>query len=185
MLTVNLPMIGPVCDLREIVLTYSGRSPGEPSLRRRLGESPHYVWRISHESPNPRIRGRSTALSRRTRGRLTALLPRSPVLPGPCACPPALAASTRAACMSACTRLACPGRAHVYLGHVPVRPGQPPRARGYSCLLRPAAQGPRPIIDSIRDHREIGLIYRRQTPKGKDVPDAQTLPWRRAAVQPT
>src|SRR5690606_22154929 len=93
MLTANLPKIGPVCDLREIVLTYSGRSPGEPSLRRRLGESPHYVWRISHESPNPRFRGRSTALARRFclgcahiyRGHAHVRL-HSPGLPGPHAC---------------------------------------------------------------------------------------------------
>src|SRR5690606_5831794 len=73
------------------------------------------------------------------------VLPRLPRLPGPCACPPAPAGSawdarisTWAMRMSACTRLACPGRAHVYLGHVHVRPDQPPRAHGRSCRLRPA-----------------------------------------------
>src|SRR5690606_4461198 len=180
MLTANLPMIGPVCDLREIVLTYSGRSPGEPSLRRRLGESPHYVWRTSHESPNPRIRGRSTALSqrtrgrstalsRRTRGRSTALLPRSPVLPRPCACPPALAASTRAMCMSSRARRFCLGCAHIYLGHAHVRlhsPGLPgPRAclsGPRACPPRSAPESPRPIMSTsaghMADHVRVGRL---------------------------
>src|SRR5690606_38651651 len=51
-------------DLREIVLTCSGRSPANRSTPELVGGSPHPERRISHASSNRRIRGRPTSLFR-------------------------------------------------------------------------------------------------------------------------
>src|SRR5690606_19829941 len=129
--------------------TMYGESPTNRPTRGSVGDRPLCPNGLGGDRPLcPAGLGGDRPLSSRARRFCQGhahVLPRLPRLPGPCACPPAPAGSawdarisTWATRMSACTRLACPGRAHVYLGHVHVRPDQPPRAHGRSCRLRPA-----------------------------------------------
>src|SRR5690606_26816484 len=125
------PEVGPTrCRLdRDRSADAYGESPNDRPRVRSPGDRPHLFRPISRRTESAATTGRIAALCMANLPRIAqpadpweidrSIPPDSGEIDRS---PPALAASTWAACMSACTRLACPGHAHVRL-HSPSPPG--------------------------------------------------------------